>query len=398
MTERAPIVTSEVTETTLFEMRLNALQVLDGHLSELPRKLSLSARLQEPSDELMEAIQKGTELLGNDIEPILKRNPQFEPWRVFAGIIRERLPLDTTTSSSVLNDSEASYNSAQELLADLEILRKSLIEVGAKSIALQDVDPVIRVVQVIGFHLASLDVRQNSAFHDKAISQLLVAANIEGGEDFPEWPEEKRLAFINEELKSPRPFTQRYNIPKTEANKVLSCYRVIERHIRKYGIAGIGSFIVSMTRQTSDLLAVYLLAREAGLASMNSEGQLISRLPVVPLLETLGDLENGAEIMDAFLAHPVTQASLPANPRRAKKFGIHPSMRPVQQVMVGYSDSNKDSGILASQWGLFTAQRKSLRSRTSMASPSNTSMAEEAPFLVVLDLHNASWKRPLRVQ
>ena len=353
-----PFVTAQVTEETLAEMRLSALKVLDRQLADLPRKLSLSARLQEPPKFLIEAVERLSKELDARAAHILNRNPQFEPWRVFAGLIREKLPINVEHASDIsLDQPQENYTIAAELIEDLELLRRSLTEIGAEAIAYQDVDPVIRLAHIFGFHLASLDIRQNSAFHDKAISQLLSAASIPDGENFADWPEDKRVSFLSEELKSPRPFVYKFAKDGTEADKVLSCYRVLERHIAQYGTAGIGSFIVSMTRQVSDLLAVYVLAREAGITYKNSDGQLVCRIPVVPLLETLDDLRNGAEIMDAFLAHPVTQASLPLVQTAANRQGIHPSITPVQQVMVGYSDSNKDSGILASQWGLFTAQR-----------------------------------------
>lgn len=130
---------------------------------------------------------------------------------------------------------------------------------------------------------------------------------------------------------------------------MIECYRVIAKHTRKFGTNCIGSFIVSMTRSVSDLLAVYLLAREVGLTEMTEEGQYCE-IPVVPLLETIEDLENGTDILRDFLAHPVTQRTL------AQLKAKDNWAQPVQQVMVGYSDSNKDGGILASQWSLYKAQ------------------------------------------
>jgi phosphoenolpyruvate carboxylase len=132
---------------------------------------------------------------------------------------------------------------------------------------------------------------------------------------------------------------------------VISCYQVVEEHIAKYGVAGIGSFIVSMTRSLSDLLTVYLLAREAGLTEVTPEG-VICKVPVVPLLETIDDLENGPEILENFLSHEFTKRSLKA---AQETLGQD---KPSQQIMVGYSDSNKDGGIIASQWHLYKAQYK----------------------------------------
>src|SRR6202008_1933499 len=136
-----------------------------------------------------------------------------------------------------------------------------------------------------------------------------------------------------------------------EADTVLACYRVLAGHIERCGADGVGALIISMTRRLSDLLAVYVLAREAGLTRMLPEG-LVCVLPVVPLFETLDDLEAGPDILGAFLEEPMTRRSLDF-----LSWNWGRDRLPLgQQVMVGYSDSNKDSGILASQWGLQKAQ------------------------------------------
>ena len=153
------------------------------------------------------------------------------------------------------------------------------------------------------------------------------------------------MRFLNEELRSPRPFLSPGARVEGEAHAVLSCYQVLAAHIDKYG-AGIGSLIVSMTRSLSDLLVVFVLAREAGLTRMTGEG-LVCALPVVPLFETVEDLRNSPRILRAWLEHPVARLSL------QKQAGAYP---PTQQVMVGYSDSNKDMGIFASQWALQSGQ------------------------------------------
>jgi phosphoenolpyruvate carboxylase len=137
-----------------------------------------------------------------------------------------------------------------------------------------------------------------------------------------------------------------------EADAVVSTFRVLAGHLQRHGPDGLGSLIVSMTRRVSDLLAVYVLAREAGLLRSFPEG-MVCLLPVVPLLETVEDLQNGPELLEKFLEFPVTRASLAYHARQAGRPG-----RPRQQVMVGYSDSNKDAGILASQWALQRGQAR----------------------------------------
>lgn len=215
----------------------------------------------------------------------------------------------------------------------------------AARIATQDLDPVLRTVQTFGFHLAALDIRQNSQFHDEAVAQLMSAAGMDG-DRFLEWDETQRLEFLNQELASPRPFTHPEMELGPEADAVVSCFQEVSNHIKKYGPNGLGALIISMTRSLSDLLVVYLLARETGLTTLTDDG-LVCKLPVVPLFETIDDLHHAPEVLDAFLSHPMTQRSLSC--LRARD-GLD---TPVQQVMIGYSDSNKDGGIIASLWTLY---------------------------------------------
>ncbi|MFN0066704.1 MAG: phosphoenolpyruvate carboxylase, partial [Limisphaerales bacterium] len=243
---------------------------------------------------------------------------------------------------------------ARELAADLAALQAALEEAGAGRLAGQDVAPVRRALDVFGFHLARLDVRQNSAFHVRALSQLMAAAGLDGSQ-WEDWSEAERLRFLDRELRSPRPFLHPSASSGPEADAVLGCYRVLADHLAGPGAEGLGALIVSMTRRVSDLLVVYVLAREAGLLRPFPEG-LVCQLPVVPLFETAADLERGPDILAAFLEFPVTRRSLSFHAARAGRPG-----RPMQQVMVGYSDSNKDAGILASQWALQKAQQRLAR-------------------------------------
>jgi phosphoenolpyruvate carboxylase len=205
--------------------------------------------------------------------------------------------------------------------------------------------PIQRKFEAFGFHLAELDIRQNSAFHDKAAAQILDAAGVENAATFAEWNEAERVEFLTRELQSPRPFLHIDQSAGPEADAVRECYRVLVDHRRHRG-PGVGSLIVSMTRQLSDLLLVHLFARESGLTESNGKA-LVCPLQVVPLFETLDDLANGAGIVDEYLSHPAVRASLEVSGGGENK---------TQQIMLGYSDSNKDGGILASQWALHDAQ------------------------------------------
>lgn len=344
-----PGVTAEVTKETLESLRANALTVHHRNLSELAEKLTLTTWMQPTSDALRENIQRLASQLGDATTSILATHPE-EPWRQYVKLMLARLPIDVTPGTrDRLRSGEAYYSRPEELASDLRILQKLLRDAGAVRLASADVGPVLRAIEVFGFHLATLDIRQNSAFHAKALGQLMTACGIDGSQ-WEEWSESERMRFLERELRSPRPFLHGSANAGPEADAVLSCYRVIAEHLETFGPGGLGALIISMTRRLSDLLVVYVLAREAGLLRSFPEG-IVCLLPVVPLFETADDLAGAPEMLQKFLSQRVT--------RQSQEYHAKLEGRPgelIQQVMVGYSDSNKDAGILASQWALHRAQ------------------------------------------
>ncbi len=344
-----PFVTAKVTRDTLRDLRLNAFVVIERSLAVAASHLTLSDIVQKRPLSLVQGISRLHDQIGVIGDRIIKLYPD-EPWKQFALMMKEKIPVhhDYHFDETELLEGDRYYRFPAEMNEDLKLLSQTLKEVGAESLIVEEIRPLHRLLDVFGFHLARLDVRQNSDFHDRALSQLMVAAGL-GGADFAEWPEEKRLKFLNAELKSKRPFILGDQHAGEEADAVLDSYRVMAQHIRCYGTEGVGSLIVSMTRKLSDLLVVYLLAREGGLLEWGEEG-FHCLMPVVPLLETIDDLERGESLLSDFLDHPVTVRTLNRLTQTAA------DKTPVQQVMVGYSDSNKDSGILSSQWALNQAQ------------------------------------------
>ncbi|MGC8774646.1 MAG: phosphoenolpyruvate carboxylase [Chlorobaculum sp.] len=338
-----PLVTAETTQETLQEMRRHAIELVHRQLERLASMLSLSGRFQSPSGAMEERMETLRHKLGEEGALAFERN-LHEPWRQFVNLMIAALPDGTTENEHYC------YRRHTELLEDLELLMSSLTAIDASTIARGDVAPVYRIVQTFGFHLGRLDIRQNSRFHDLALSQLMMAAGLDG-KGFPEWGEEARMEFLERELLSPRPFTHPDMYAGPEAETVIACYRVLFDHYRQFGPDGIGSLIVSMTRKVSDLLVIYLFAREVGLMVPHGDGDACP-IPVVPLFETIDDLERSHDILDRFLAHPVTRRSI------ALQQELHGRQKPVQQVMVGYSDSNKDGGIVASLWSLYRSEER----------------------------------------
>jgi phosphoenolpyruvate carboxylase len=334
-----PLVTAEVTKQSLLELRRNALGLVQRQLSQLARLLSLSAYWQRPDPAFLQALASISDKLGPAGKKAVDRNPN-EPWRQFINTMLSRLPRIDTTTDTITPEPLPMYQRSSELLADLRLLYDSLIACGQRHPADYAVQPLMRIVQTFGFHLAVLDVRQNSAFHDRAIEQLLKAAGM-SVTNFSQWSESERVEMLHRELLSKRPFARPDVSLGVEADATLSSLRVLKDYRHAYGDDGLGALIVSMTRNPSDLLVVYLLAREVGLLEDTADG-LYCPLPVVPLFETVDDLQRSPEVYRDFLQHPITERSL-----RMIQKNRNQSM-PIGQVMIGYSDSNKDGGILAS--------------------------------------------------
>ena len=327
-----PFVTPSITQETLELFRNNALSLIKKQLVNAAIKFSVSSIANPVPYKLSEIIENKSKALGQQGENALKRNP-YEPCRQYINLLIVKLE---NTISNNFADSNSYYKSSKDLKEDLKILRDILIENGMKGLAEDLLFSLERALSCFGFHLASLDIRQNSAFHDKAISQILKATG-EKDVDFEHWNEEKRVNYLSELLANHAPITDITIHYGPEADNVLDCYRVIRHHINLYGSEGIGSFIISMTRNLSDLLAVYFLMKETQL--------LNTSIKVVPLFETIKDLHNGPMILEKFLQHPTTL-------QRASKIAHK------QEVMLGYSDSNKDGGTIASKWNLYKAEQK----------------------------------------
>lgn len=330
-----PLVTADVTADTLRRLRKHALRIHERELKTAAETLTLSppeGKTPEALTARIVVIQEELGAIGNRIANI----NALEPWRCLAYLMREKLE-DPNAS--------VTYRCLNEYISDLELLETTLIEVGAATTARSIVYPLRRLADVFGFHLATIDIRQNSPFHDQAAEQMFALAGIEGGAGFADWPEEKRTEFLIKELQNPRPFRPWSADPDTEAGKVMACLKVIHDHSEQYGMASFGLYVVSMTRQVSDILLVHLFAREGKMAEWK-DGIWVSKVPASPLFETGDDLDRGGEVVKAYL-------SLPSG----KNF-LKPALSglPYMPVMVGYSDSTKDSGLLSGQWSLQKAQ------------------------------------------
>jgi len=342
-----PFITSIVTKNTLIKFRTEALKMIYVMLNKLQDTLSIYFSYTDLPQEFIDYTRS------LETDTILKKDGlKLEPFRYFVSILQKKLPIKILQNGNLeLYESDNTYLNSIELFNDLLFLKQNLVNSGLKSIAFGDVQKVLRHVQIFGFHISHLDIRQNSTYYSQAINDI-VSISSQAKIILSEMSEVEKQNFILSEVNQTRPFigSSKVDLNK-EATETLLCFNEIKHFSRKYGFGIFGSLIVSMTQNVSDLLSVYLIARESGIMQY-ANNKLVCPLPVVPLFETIDDLKNSVEILDTYLSTPIVIESLKY---LQEKKGWS---EPVQEVMIGYSDSNKDGGILASSWNLYLAQKR----------------------------------------
>ncbi len=233
------------------------------------------------------------------------------------------------------------YHQAEELLADLRTIRDSLLAHHASALVQQRLAPLIRAVEVFGFHLATVDLRQNSEQHEDVVAELLATARVEG--NYRKLDEAGKREVLLRMLCDARPLRVLGAQYSEHARKELAIFETAMVMRRRFGAQAIRHYIISHTEAVSDLLEVMLLLKEVGLVHGTLDDHATTELIVVPLFETIEDLRNAAPIMREFYA-------LPGVAKTMQRSGAE------QDIMLGYSDSNKDGGIFTSNWELYRAE------------------------------------------
>lgn len=330
-----PRVTSEVTRETLAMLAAAAREKIGESLEQLRQELSLSDRRIDVPQRLLDSINQHAAF--NPADPDVLAHARHEPFRVRIMQMANRVRGDATYGAS-------------SLLADLEEIRGCLREIGLKATA--DEGPLAELmlrVRVFGLHLASLDIRQHSAVHERAVGELIRVGGVNA--DYAALDEPARLELLRRELTSPRPLLPPGATLSDETAEVLGVLRVVAEAQQREPDA-VRAYVVSMTHSASDLLEVLLLMKEAGLYRFDADAAT-STLDVVPLLETVADLQHGPDLINALAAEPVYMAHLRARGRAEAADGA-----PFQELMLGYSDSNKDGGYLMANVALRHAQER----------------------------------------
>jgi Phosphoenolpyruvate carboxylase len=322
-----PNITSEVTKAAILLQNAHFTRSLFSHLDELRQALSISTKLAGVSKELELSVAKDLENLP-EIEARYRRINIEEPYRLKATAIRHKLSLTQSRHASGLPHFPGrDYKDTAELLQDFNIMRTSLLENNGQLIANGLLDRIMRSISAFGLTHATMDIREHSDAHHKLLTQLF------GGSD-PQIIAKQLLATSNPDVSG---------LDQAGSN----CYKTfvaINELIDRYGSEVIESYIISMTKSADDVMAAVLIAKIAGLISLDGSNSF-AKIGFVPLLETVIELRSADSILDDLLS----------NKSYRKVVDLRGG---VQEVMLGYSDSNKDAGITTSQWEIHKAQRK----------------------------------------
>jgi phosphoenolpyruvate carboxylase len=325
-----PNVTPEVTWETLHKQRRLVIKKYKSALVELMKRFSHSTTRVNMSQELLDSVQAEESLFLSEE----KRWPvENEFYRRKFAIMIERL--------KQVGKSENGYLSANELLDDLLIIQRSLKLHHPVDHELKMFNKLIRQVQLFGFHLATLDIRNHSGEHRAAIDEILKKVGFTT--NYSALKEEEKINLLQNILKDPRPVLLFHEVYSKDTQEMINTFQMIKKAQSEFGKRSISVYVVSMTESASNILEVLVLAKEAGLYRLHPDGKVESHLNIAPLLETIDDLTAGPQIMETLFQMPIYRNHL------------H-KLKDQQEIMLGYSDGSKDGGTITANWKLYQAQ------------------------------------------
>ncbi len=328
-----PYVTADVLNEAVRQQSARALAYYLDQLHELGGVLSLDSALVGVSPDLNALAERAGDA---------SATRRHEPYRravagMYSRLAKTARELDHVVALRQPIADAPAYRSVEELAADLNVIAASLKANGGAIIARGRLRALMRAVAVFGFHLAPIDLRQNSDVHERTVAEILAAAS--PGLDYRAMSEAERVELLRRELCSPRPLVSPFIAYSEETAGELGVFRAAAAIRKTYGPGAIRTSIISKTDSVSDMLELALLLKEVGLVGADGS----AALSVVPLFETISDLRACVGVMDALLAIPEYRKLVDSLGRE-------------QEVMLGYSDSNKDGGFVTSGWELYKAE------------------------------------------
>jgi phosphoenolpyruvate carboxylase len=326
-----PNVTPDVTRQVVVLAHRYAVERHFETINTLIRELSVSTQLHDPSDELITFLDASREHFPNVYARWQRLNAE-EPYRLALSYVRHRLAATREIATDLDPQDEIAYRTATDLIDDLLLIRRSLLEGGAATAVHGPFDRALRPIVAFGFTYGVLDLREHADRYNSAVAALLERIGCA----------DPTLDVLARELESSRPLALSAAGLSDDDASTVETFEVAARLLDRYGDEAIGSCIISMTRTAADVLAPVVLAMNAGLVDVRAG---IARLDFVPLLETVEELQTAGELVGKLLSVPSYRAVVRAR-------------GDVQEVMLGYSDSNKAGGTTTSLWEIHRAQRQ----------------------------------------
>ena len=328
-----PNITASITESAMVLQVGHAIRVTIAAMDELRQMLSVSTRITGVSKSLLDSVEEDLKHIPEFEERFKRLNVQ-EPYRLKATAIVHRLAFTRNRhASGGEHVAHRDYNNTSELLADLALMRDSLLENRGELMATGLLERTMRTVSAFGLTHATLDVREHSDAHHHTLAFAY-------GDDYKSKNHQERFAILSSELAS----SKKLDFKKCDerAQKTLDTFRAVFDIVKRFGPESIETYIVSMTKGSDDLLAAVVLAKQANLVDLSANTAVIG---FAPLLETVAELRAAGEMLEALLSDPGYRKIVELRGN-------------LQEIMLGYSDSNKDAGIATSQWEIHRAQRK----------------------------------------
>jgi phosphoenolpyruvate carboxylase len=328
-----PNITASITESAMVLQVGHAIRVTIAAMDELRQMLSVSTRITGVSKSLLDSVEEDLKHIPEFEERFKRLNVQ-EPYRLKATAIVHRLAFTRNRhASGGEHVAHRDYNNTSELLADLALMRDSLLENRGELMATGLLERTMRTVSAFGLTHATLDVREHSDAHHHTLAFAY-------GDAYKSKNHQERFAILSSELAS----SKKLDFKKCDerAQKTLDTFRAVFDIVKRFGPESIETYIVSMTKGSDDLLAAVVLAKQANLVDLSANTAVIG---FAPLLETVAELRAAGEMLEALLSDPGYRKIVELRGN-------------LQEIMLGYSDSNKDAGIATSQWEIHRAQRK----------------------------------------
>ncbi|MDG0791338.1 phosphoenolpyruvate carboxylase [Cohnella ginsengisoli] len=333
-----PSVTADITWRTLNMQRNLVIHKYETLLKSLMRKMSFSTTIVKVNPELLESIEQEREAV--ELRTVDRWTNDHEPYRIKITYMIQKLQ---NMREEKFKGTPQRYHQVSEFIADLQLIDRSLRHHYADFVADTHLKKLIRQVELFGFYLAALDVRQHSQEHENAMTEVLAKAGVT--DRYNELGEEEKIELLHGLLSDSRPLLHATASLSEGAKECLEVYRTIHRAQEEFGEGCITTYLISMTRGASDLLEVMVFAKEAGLVRRTPDGKLVSSIQSAPLFETIDDLHAAPAIMKTLFDLPVYREAV------AARGDMH-------EIMLGYSDSNKDGGMVTANWELRVALNK----------------------------------------